>query len=239
MPDTLMGDVRDFSSRKSELVLRVAEGALGEGEDLGWRDREHEGHPTTCVVKAAVARLELPSPVPLCGPCPGEAFEHVIVSELEGFALDHDIEPCVPVVAAGRQNHVWVPTQVHGLLFGGAGAEVESPIEPHGNQRSDVGSTVGPHRRDPEQLGLLQHATRLLPSRGNRVRVAEARVDFRDGFVHQKNSFRSLGERGKGGTAGSFPGFWCFIREDTDRRVPALLGGERLAKSTERAAKLR
>ena len=113
---------------------------------------------------------------------------------------------------------MWVPTQVHGLLFGGAGGEVESPIEPHGNQRGDVGSTVGPDRRDPEQLGRFQHATRLIPSRGNGVRVAEARVDFRDWFVHQKNSFRSFGEREKGGTDGSFPGVSCFIREDKDRK---------------------
>jgi hypothetical protein len=69
---------------------------------------EHEGHPTTFVVKAAVAHQELPSSVPLGSPRLGEAFEHVIVGDLDGVALDHDVEPFVPVVAAGRQNHVCV-----------------------------------------------------------------------------------------------------------------------------------
>src|SRR6266699_6447665 len=40
------------------------------------------------------------------------------------------------------------------------------------------------------------------PIRGNGVRVAEARVDFRNWFVHQKHSFRSLGDGGKAGTPG-------------------------------------
>ena len=81
----------DKSCRKSELMTCVAEGALGEREDLGGLDLEHEGHPTIFVVKAAVAPLVLPSPVPFCGPCRGEAFEHVIVGEWDGVALDHDI----------------------------------------------------------------------------------------------------------------------------------------------------
>src|SRR6266566_2852137 len=179
-----------LSIQKSELVTCVAEVALGERDDFGGRYREHEGRTTTFVVKAAVARQELPSSVPLGGPRLGEAFEHVIVGELDGVALDHDVEPFVPVVAAGRQNHVRVPTKVHGLLFAGAGGEVDGPIEPHGNERSDVGATIGPDRRDPEQLGLLQHATRLIPSCGDCVRVAESRVDYRYWFVHQKNSFR-------------------------------------------------
>src|SRR5258708_2445146 len=63
----------------SELVTCVAEIALGERENLGGCDREHEGYPTTLMVKAAVAPLELPSPIPFCRPCLGQTFEHVIV----------------------------------------------------------------------------------------------------------------------------------------------------------------
>ena len=65
-----------------------AEGALGEREDLSGRYREHEDRPTTFEVKAAAAR---PSSVPLRGPGPGEAFEQVLVGDLDGVALDHDV----------------------------------------------------------------------------------------------------------------------------------------------------
>jgi len=159
-----------------------AEGALGEREDLGGRDREHEDRPIIFEVKAAATR---PSSVPLRGPGLGEAFEHVIVGNLDGVALDHDIKPCVPVVAAGRQNYVRVPTKVLGLLFSGASAEVDGPIEPHGNQRSDVGRAFGPDRREPEQLGRFEHSARLIPACGYSVRVAESRVDFRHWFVRK------------------------------------------------------
>ena len=129
---------RDFWGRKSELVTRVAEVALGEREDLGGRDREHEGRPPTWVLKAAVVHLELPLSVPPGGPCHGEALEHVIVSDLDRVALDHDVEPFFPVVASGRQNHVRVPTQVHGLLLSSTSGEVESAIKPYGNQWRDL-----------------------------------------------------------------------------------------------------
>ncbi len=164
----------------------VGEGALGEREDLGRLDFEHEGHPAILVVKAAVSSFVLPSSVPFRGPCRGQALEQVVVSDPDGVALDHDIESCVPDVAASHQNHVWIPLKVLGLLFGGARGEVESPIEPHGNQRSHVGATVGPDRRDPEKFSLLQRSTCLIPSGGNRGRVAEARVNVRHWFVHHK-----------------------------------------------------
>ena len=73
---------------KSELMTCDAEGALGEREDLGGLDLEHEDRTTTFEVKAAAAR---PSSVPLRGPGFGEAFEHGIVGDLDGVALDHDV----------------------------------------------------------------------------------------------------------------------------------------------------
>jgi len=157
------------------------------------------------VVKAATSPLVLPSPVPFCGPYRGETLEHIIVSDPNGIALDHDIEPCVPGVAASHQNHARVPMKVLGLLFGGTRGEVESPIEPHGNQRSNMGTTVCPDGRDPKQFGGFKHTTCLIPWRGNCARVAEARVDARHGFVHEKVPFnRSVMGKGR-----SF--FSCFI----------------------------
>ena len=57
--------MRDTLCRMSELMTCDAEGALGEREDLGGRDREHEDRPATFEVKAAAAR---PSSVPFGGP---------------------------------------------------------------------------------------------------------------------------------------------------------------------------
>ncbi len=94
----------DTWCRKSELMTGVAEGALGEREDLGGLDLKHQSHPTICVVKATVAPLVLPSPIPFGGPCRGEAFEHVIVGEWDGVALDHNIEPCVPGINSFRSG---------------------------------------------------------------------------------------------------------------------------------------
>ena len=47
----------------------VGEGALGEREDLGGLDLEHQSHFAILVVKAAVSPLVLPSSVPFRGPC--------------------------------------------------------------------------------------------------------------------------------------------------------------------------
>ena len=129
----------DTSCRKSEPMTGVGEGALGEREDLGRLDLEREGHPAILVVKAVAFPLVLPSPVPFRGPCRGEALEHIIVGNLDGITLDHDIEPCFPMGAAGHDNYVRVPMKVLGLLFGRASGEVESPIEPHSNEWSHMG----------------------------------------------------------------------------------------------------
>src|SRR5436190_2139841 len=34
-----------------------------------------------------------------------------------GLAIDHDVEPTLPLVATGRQDHVPVASEVHGLLL--------------------------------------------------------------------------------------------------------------------------
>ena len=83
-------------------MTRLAEGSLGIREDLGGRDREHRDRLTTFTVKGTAAHLVLPSSIPLGSPRLGEAFEHVIVSDLDGVALDYDVETRVPVVAASR-----------------------------------------------------------------------------------------------------------------------------------------
>ncbi len=89
-----------------------------------------------------------------------------------------------------------VPTKVHGLLFSVTCAEVDGPIEPHSNERSDMRATISPYSHDPEKLGGFKEVTRFIPSRRDSVWVAEARVDGRDWFVHQKNSFRLSIESG-------------------------------------------
>ncbi|HEY7418109.1 MAG TPA: hypothetical protein VH593_23220 [Ktedonobacteraceae bacterium] len=41
------------------------------------------------MLKAAVVHLELPLPVPFCGPRLSGAFEHIIIGGLNGVAFDH------------------------------------------------------------------------------------------------------------------------------------------------------
>ena len=86
--------------------------ALGVSVDLDRRHREHLAREII-MVKAAIARLELPSTVPFGGPHLGEALEHIVVGDPDGVALDHDIEPAVPAVAArapgGSHPTRWLP----------------------------------------------------------------------------------------------------------------------------------
>ena len=44
--------------------------------------------------------LEFPSSVPFRGPRLGEAFEGVVVRDLDGVALNHNVYSSVPLVAA-------------------------------------------------------------------------------------------------------------------------------------------
>src|SRR6266699_31534 len=182
---------------KLELVTSMAEVALSEREDLGELDREDENRiwedlVLIVVVKGAVAYEILPSSVPPGGPHPGELFEPVMIGDPDGLALDHHVEPFLPTVAASRQNHVRVPPQVDDLLLSVGRAEVDGSIVPDGNDGCDMRPTIGPHRREPKELGGFEYATRLLPRRDHSVRFAVSRVECRDGFVHHKNSFQSF-----------------------------------------------
>src|SRR5262249_16646982 len=107
----------------SELVPGLAERALAERKHLGGAHRHGQGL-AGAVVQAAVPRLVLPSPIPLRSPRLGETLERLVVGDLNGFAFDHDVEPVIPFVAAGRQYHIGVVAQVNGLLLAGARAEV-------------------------------------------------------------------------------------------------------------------
>ena len=141
----------------------MAEAAFGEREDLGRRYGEHDG-VASFVMEPAVAYLVSPTPVPFGGPRRCNTSEHVIVGDLDGVAFYHDIQPGVPVVAAGGQDHVRVAAQVGGLLLALTGGEMNDPVKPHGNQRRDVRPTIGPDRRDPEQLGRFEYVTGLVHS---------------------------------------------------------------------------
>jgi hypothetical protein len=81
---------------------------------------------------------------------------------------------------------MWVPLKIPGFLFGVTRAEIERSIEPHSDKRSDVGTTIGSDRDNPEQLGGLKQVTRFLPRGGHGVRVAISRINGGDGFVHAK-----------------------------------------------------
>jgi hypothetical protein len=66
------------------------------------------------VPEAAVVHLVVPTPIPLRRPGLCETFENALVHHPDGLALDHDVEPSLPLVATGRQDHVLVGSQVDG-----------------------------------------------------------------------------------------------------------------------------
>src|SRR3954451_13937782 len=87
-----------------EPVARLAEGAFGEREHLGGLHREHEDRAApTLVPEAAVVHLVVPAPVPLRRPRLCKLLEDALVPHLDGLALDHDVEPSLPLIATGRQ----------------------------------------------------------------------------------------------------------------------------------------
>src|SRR5215469_13958881 len=180
----------------SELVTGVTKGvALGVRIDLGRHDREHRDRHTLSGVKSTITHLVLPPSVPFGGPHLGKASQHLIVPDLYGIAFKHHVQPFIPVIGASRQQDVWVATQVPELLFSVTGAEVESPVMPHGNEGRGMRATVGPHRRQPEEFGGLKDVARLLPRRGCGFGIAVARVQRRSGFVHRNRSCSVLWRR--------------------------------------------
>src|SRR5579859_7250746 len=112
-------DVARSSSRGSEPMTCLAEAALCNREDLCGSDRVHEGCTASSVVKATVAHLPSPSTIPLDGPRLSETFKHLAIDDRGRIALDHHVEPSVPLVGAGRQNHMRVAAKVDSLLFSG------------------------------------------------------------------------------------------------------------------------
>jgi hypothetical protein len=64
----------------------------------------------------------------------------------------------LPIVARGRQNDVWVCTQVHSLLRHRRQLRIECVVQPDGNEQGDVRTPVASHGCHPERLGGLECA---------------------------------------------------------------------------------
>src|SRR5262249_42793556 len=115
----------------------------------------------------------------------------VLVGDRDRVTLHHDIEPLVPGVASGAEDHVPVAAQVDGLLLLCAGTEVQRIAVPYGHERGHVRPAVGADRGDPEQLSLFERPPGLLPSGSGRVRSAEPRVQGGYRGSHRVTSFWS------------------------------------------------
>src|SRR6185437_4565591 len=100
----------------------------------------------------------------------------VLVGDLDRVTFDDHVQPPVPGVAPGAEDHMPVAAQVDGLLLVGAGAEVQGAVGPHGDQWRHVRTAVGPYGGDPEQLGLRQRPAGLLPLSGGRGGIAESLI---------------------------------------------------------------
>src|SRR3954451_18015885 len=97
------------------------------------------------MVKSAVTHFVLPPPVPFRFPGVCESFKHPIVGKPNGVTLDYHVKPSLPITATRGQNDVQIALQVHGLLLVRTSGEVQRIVEPNGNKRRDVRTTVSPH----------------------------------------------------------------------------------------------
>jgi len=141
----------------SELVTRMTECPFGEGENLLRSDLEDEHFAVEdffaiAMMKAVDADGVIPTTVPLVRPRFGDANEFLLGFHSVRHAFDHDVETLIPIVAARGEGHVIVVRQIHALLFFGSGSEEQGVIDPHGNERRDVGSPVSTDRGNPKEL---------------------------------------------------------------------------------------
>lgn len=173
----------------------LAERSFGERKDLGRRNREHQdGASADLMPEGAFSNFVMPASVPYRCPRLGETPEHVLVRDPDGLTLDNDVQALLPLVAAGRKDDVPVASQIDGLLFARAGGKVDGIVQPNSRERGDMGSTIGSDRRNPGQLGLLEHTSGLVPPSSDSVRGAEARVELSVGISHGSRASPALDE---------------------------------------------
>src|SRR5437870_1232854 len=94
----------------------------------------------------AVFDLEVPVAVVLAAPQIRQVAQPGFVGQLNTAPFDHDVESVLPLVAAGREHHLRVPDEVHRLLLGWTGAEVEAVVGPYRRQWCDVRPAVTANR---------------------------------------------------------------------------------------------
>jgi hypothetical protein len=140
------------------------------------------------VREAALAGAEGPPPVPLSLPRRGERGQLVAVGDLLGAPFDDNVDAGVPRVRSRGQSDVRVGREVERLLLLGAGAEVQRAVVPDGDQWRDVRAAIGAHGRDPEQLGLRDPRSGLVPREGGRARFGEALIEVRAWLAHVSES---------------------------------------------------
>lgn len=160
--------------------------ALGVGEHLAGRDREH--HRLTAAVgttKTAITNGELPPPVPFVSECAGDLSENAVIAHLRRVAFNNDIQARVPPIAASNEHHVRVGTQVGELLLSGARGKPDRVLGPRSDNRRRVRATVGSNGANPEEFGGLEDPAGLLPFDGDCCRIAVLVVKRGDGFGHR------------------------------------------------------
>src|SRR5262249_49406179 len=140
-------------------VARMAELALGKGEDLASPHDKHKYWAAGLgMCEPCVRHVVAPSAIPRGGPRSGESFERASVGDAFCLALDDDVESVVPLVAPRSEDDGWVAGEVTGLLFLWSCTEMECLVEPHSDERRHVRPPVGPHGRDPGQLRCFQRS---------------------------------------------------------------------------------
>lgn len=161
----------------TKFVDGVAKDALGEGEDLAGPDGIDLNREPVGMGQGAILRRILPAAVPLQPEGIADLLKHRLISRQPGVTLKNDVNAVIPVAATGRENDVRVGAQVDCLLLIGPGREMQFFTHPHRHEWRDVGSSVGAHRGEPEQLGDLDLVLRRRPTERRGLRVAESPVE--------------------------------------------------------------
>ena len=129
------------------------------------------------MLEAALSDPIAPSPVPLSCPGISEAAELLVVGDPVCVALDDDVESVLPIVAAGRQDHMRAVGEVGGFLLAGSGAEVDR----FASHTATSGVMCGlPSRRKvviQKSSDGFEYLQGVVPTGGHGVGITEPRVE--------------------------------------------------------------
>src|SRR4051812_33786939 len=120
----------------------------------------------------------MPLAAVLCLVGVGQPLQSVTVDDSNRGPLNDDIEAASPGVVASRERHLTAVFEIASLLLPKPGAEMHDFVLQHADQRGHMRATVGPYRREPVQLRLLEHTLGVRPRSRGCLGIAEPAIDL-------------------------------------------------------------